>query len=211
MTPLLVRADDAPPQPWRNGLGRTRELLARPAPADWWVRVSVADIERDAPFSAFPGVERWFAVLKGAGVELHVGEAVHRLVRGDAPLRFDGAQPARCRLLDGPTRDLNLMLRGAWGGMVVVDDELPWRPHAAMCGLFSAVSGRCTWRDDDGAVLDAADVPPYALLWFDGAPPQLEFRAAERPAAVAGWWLSASPGSAPALASAAAAADPRTP
>lgn len=202
MTPILVRADDVPPQPWRNGFGRTRELLARPGPADWCVRVSVADIERHAPFSAFPGVERWFAVLKGAGVELQVGAATHRLVRGDAPLRFDGAAPAQCRLIDGPTRDLNLMLRGAWGGMIVTDDGLPWRPHAATGGLFSAVSGRCTWRDDGGAALDTLDVPPYALLWFDSAPPQLEFRATERPAALVGWWLSATPGAAPDLTSA---------
>ena len=51
---------------WRNGGGRTRELLAWPDAADWKVRVSVADVESDGPFSAFPGVQRWFAVLEGA-------------------------------------------------------------------------------------------------------------------------------------------------
>ena len=59
-----------PPQPWRNGGGVTRELLAWPDGGDWRVRVSVADIDADGPFSAFPGVERWFAVLEGAGVAL---------------------------------------------------------------------------------------------------------------------------------------------
>jgi environmental stress-induced protein Ves len=34
------------------------------------VRLSVADIERDGPFSAFAGLIRWFAVLSGAGVLL---------------------------------------------------------------------------------------------------------------------------------------------
>ena len=52
--------------PWRNGGGVTRELLRLAArPATGSVRVSVADIEADGPFSPFPGVERWFAVLRG--------------------------------------------------------------------------------------------------------------------------------------------------
>ena len=65
-----VRVVDTAPQAWRNGGGSTRELLAWPAGADWRVRVSVAEIGADGPFSAFDGVERWFAVLSGAGVVL---------------------------------------------------------------------------------------------------------------------------------------------
>ncbi len=112
-----------PAQPWRNGGGVTRELLAWPGGrVDWQLRISVADIDADGPFSRFPGVERWFAVLEGAGVELTIAGAVHRLVRGDAPLHFDGAAPAHARLIDGPTRDLNLMLRNAGGTMQCVAD-----------------------------------------------------------------------------------------
>jgi hypothetical protein len=185
----LIETMSIAPQPWRNGHGRTRELLAWPRAGDdgWRVRVSVADIEADAPFSAFPGVARWFTVLKGAGVELRVGGTLHRLTRIDPPLRFDGAQPAHCRLIDGPTQDLNLMLRGGVrGGMTIADDGLRWQPPAgAACGLYSAVAGRC---DADGEV---ADVPAYALLWFAQAPAALAFRAAARPAGVIGWWLHA--------------------
>ena len=44
---------------WRNGLGWTREILRLPAQGDdWALRLSVAEIEQDAAFSAFPGVER---------------------------------------------------------------------------------------------------------------------------------------------------------
>jgi environmental stress-induced protein Ves len=95
--------------PWRNGGGVTRELLAWPSPDDWRVRISIADVERDGPFSRFDGSERWFAVLEGAGVELSVGAAKHALTTGHAPLRFDGAAEVTCRLRDGPTRDFNLM------------------------------------------------------------------------------------------------------
>jgi uncharacterized protein len=59
--PLLVRTADVPAQPWRNGGGVTRTLLARPRGDAWQVRVSVADVAVNGPFSRFPGVERWFA------------------------------------------------------------------------------------------------------------------------------------------------------
>ena len=39
-----VRLADCAFVPWRNGVGRTRELLAWPTAADWLVRVSVAEI-----------------------------------------------------------------------------------------------------------------------------------------------------------------------
>ena len=65
-----ISALDLTPQPWKNGGGKTRELLAWPHPSDWILRLSVADIEADGPFSSFPGVQRWFAVLRGNGVRL---------------------------------------------------------------------------------------------------------------------------------------------
>jgi len=105
----LVSLDHVPPQPWRNGGGVTRELLAWPAGGDWRVRMSVADVASDGPFSHFPGVQRWFAVLEGAGVALAVGHAQHRLGADSDPFPFDGSADVQCRLLAGPTRDFNLM------------------------------------------------------------------------------------------------------
>jgi uncharacterized protein len=188
MTTTLIRSNDVAPQAWRNGGGVTRELLAWPASDDWRVRVSVADIEADGPFSAWPGVRRWFAVLKGAGVELTIDGTVQRMTRNDAPLAFAGDAATHCRLLDGPTRDLNLMLRGARGGLCLADDGLPWRPDAAQCGLFTAVAGRCQREGHEEMAL-----PAYALLWFDPAPASLQFLADQRPAGATGWWLEATP------------------
>jgi uncharacterized protein len=188
MTPRLVRSLDGPVQRWRNGGGLTRELLAWPEADDWQIRVSVADVDADGPFSAYPGVERWFSVLKGAGVELTVDGVVHRLARGDAPLRFAGDATVACHLIDGPTRDLNLMLRGARGSLRPATDGMAWLPHATQCGLYSAVAGLCRV-----GALEIA-VPPYALLWFDEAPASLAFVADQRPAALIGWWLAATPG-----------------
>lgn len=126
--PYTVRLQEATAQPWRNGGGVTRELLAWPAPrladtpegpqvqaTDWAVRVSVADITQDGPFSAFPGIDRCFAVLEGDGVVLTLrGEDLHLTPDSDR-LAFDGAQAPGCRLINGPTRDLNLMGRHSAG------------------------------------------------------------------------------------------------
>jgi uncharacterized protein len=188
MTTTLIRADDVAPQAWRNGGGTTRELLAWPGAEDWRARVSVADIACDGPFSVYAGVRRWFAVLKGAGVELTIDGEARQITRNDAPCDFAGDATTHCRLLDGPTRDLNLMLRAASGGLRLVDDGLPWQPQAAQCGLFSAVAGHC--RADDH---DAIALPAYALLWFDPAPASLQFLAGQRPAGATGWWLEATP------------------
>jgi len=183
----LIRVLDVAPQPWRNGGGSTRELLAWPPGDDWQLRISVADIETDGPFSAYPGVERWFTVLQGAGVELTLDGAPQRLHRGDAPLQFAGQAVVGCRLLDGATRDLNLMLRHASGAMQTATDGQAWSPADAQCGLFTAVAGVCQ------AGQQQVELPPYALLWFDKAPPCLSFTAGQRPAALIGWWLAASP------------------
>lgn len=107
----MIPLEEVAPSPWRNGGGVTREVLAWPTPQDWDWRISVAEIEKDGPFSRFEGVERWFAVLGGAGVRLAVDGKVHEMTAQGEPLRFDGAKDCACELIDGPTEDFNLMLK----------------------------------------------------------------------------------------------------
>jgi hypothetical protein len=166
-SPRCLRLADRPAQSWRNGGGVTHELLAAPA-GPWRWRLSVATIAADGPFSAFPGVERWFTVIEGHGVELALGGAPRALRLGDPPLRFDGAAAPGCRLLDGPTRDLNLMLRGVAGRLAVVRVDEDWAPEAAQAGLLARVA--CTVS----AGAQRWAVPANSLLWFDAAPPRLQ-------------------------------------
>ncbi len=113
----IVRLGEVAATPWRNGGGVTRELLAWPEGAHWKVRMSVAEVAQDGPVSRVPGVERWFAVLAGAGVRLRLEGATHALATGSAPFRFDGGAATDCALVAGPTQDFNLMLRGCSGRM----------------------------------------------------------------------------------------------
>jgi len=136
--------------PWRNGGGRTRELLAWPNADDWQVRVSVAEIGADGPFSAFPGIERAFAVLDGAGVVLSLPGGDVRVGPQDDAVRFDGVEAPMCHLVDGPTRDLNLMVRSSAGRALMqrrVTAPAPWR------GLFAA--GTLWWTDRPDEALPA--------------------------------------------------------
>lgn len=129
-------ADAVAPEPWRNGGGSTRTLLTWPAgsgpAAPWRLRISLADITQDGPFSAFAGVQRWFAVVQGGGVRLRPpaagapGQAALCLRPDSLPHHFDGGQPPDCQLLDGPTRDLNLMLRDLDGGLHAARPGQPW-------------------------------------------------------------------------------------
>jgi len=186
MTPRLVALADTPPVPWRNGGGVTRELLAWPDGGDWAVRVSVAEIEADGPFSTFPGVERWFAVLEGGGVALTIAGTEHRCRAGDAALSFSGEAPVDCRLLHGPSRDLNLMLRGGRGTMRQVVAGEAWASSAQRCGLYALVAGRCR------ADATATEVPADSLAWFDQAPVALSFHPGDPgDKRVSGWWLAA--------------------
>lgn len=117
MTWQMIHLNDIPPSPWRNGGGVTRELIAWPGADNWRWRMSVAEVAQSGPFSKFEGVQRWFAVLTGAGVRLTMGaqggEQAHtqELTQTSAPFCFDGEQPVDCTLTDGATQDFNLMLR----------------------------------------------------------------------------------------------------
>jgi len=194
MTARCIAASEVPAQAWRNGGGRTRELLVWPSADDWSLRVSVADIDADGPFSVFADTIRWFAVLEGAGVMLSFGSFEHRLVRSSAPLRFDGAEAPGCRLIDGATRDLNLMCRGGDCTMRAAGSDATWNDAFAMRGLYTSASGR--WS----AGSESRDLDAGTLLWCGdaGAIPAPWRFDARAPATIASaWWLGFTPTSNP--------------
>ena len=184
----VVTLDDAPLQPWKNGGGSTQELLAWPAVTDWLVRVSVARIEHDGPFSAFAGIDRWFAVVSGAGVALEIAGDIVPLDTQSAPLHFDGAAAPACTLVDGPTQDLNLMVRrsaGA-GSMQVALPGHPWTSNAGLRALYTS--------DTTVLVSEAAGaiaLPAGAFAWSHEASGDVwQIRHGATGDAPRAWWLS---------------------
>lgn len=167
---------------WRNGAGWTREIFAVRTgddPADdWQWRLSIAEIDADAPFSSFPGVDRELVLLSGNGLRLRFadGDAVELLPPHDS-LRFAGEREVSGELLDGPTTDFNLMWRrdrvqtALWRrplvGQVVlfVDPGDTWVVH--LLGGHASFDPRCglpPLAAGDTALLAAGDARErYAL------------------------------------------------
>ena len=136
--------------PWKNGGGHTLEIAAEPpgsTVAGFAWRVSVADIERDGPFSVFSGVDRTLVLLAGNGMRLTGACEPLELHTAYEPVRFAGEAALHCALVAGPTRDFNLMVRRsrAHGDVVVVRGEPRALDAASACVCYAA-AGACAWQ-----------------------------------------------------------------
>lgn len=190
----LVHLADIAPTPWKNGGGLTRDLLCWPNAAAWQLRISVAAVARSGPFSAYPGVARWFAVLQGAGVVLHLrgaaGDEGLRLTPDSPALPFDGALAPDCTLIDGPTLDLNVMSRQGAGraDLARARSGLLWASGAPLRGVFTL----------HGATLNGAGpaplrLPAGTLAFADTAPCGAWQLTDSDDGPASNWWLSFNP------------------
>ena len=156
---------------WRNGQGWTREIHAEGTAEDWSWRLSIAEIEHDAAFSLFPGVDRELMLLSGDGLRLRFddGECVELSPPHDRH-RFAGERALTGELVDGTTHDFNLMWRRGrvqaetWhrplvGPMVIfAEPGSTWVVHLiAGQARFDATSGLPGLAAGDTAVLEAGD------------------------------------------------------
>lgn len=183
MACVRFRRETLLPLPWKNGGGVTHEVACVPAGAgmdgfDW--RVSIARIERDGPFSAFPGVDRSIVLLDGGGVQLArvSGGWQHRLAEPLRPFAFDGGDAVEARLLAGPSSDFNVMTRrGCCRAVVQVHREalaLPPTPGGvllAATGRWQAYpagpalsAGEGLWWHNDPQAWDLSPVTGDAML-----------------------------------------------
>lgn len=134
----LIPAHEYRRERWRNGFGWTREILRSPDTGTdtgdgWDWRMSIAEIERDGPFSLFPGVERELVLLHGQGVRLRFDDGEIREVQPPhGRVSFAGERIASGELIDGPTHDFNLMWRRDR-----IDAELWHRPLVGSMVLFA--------------------------------------------------------------------------
>lgn len=166
--PVRFSFDALPVSRWRNGGGETREIISWPPAAEsalptgdapdvgfaW--RASIATIDRDGAFSAFPGVDRIIALLEGDGVTLHNATgASHALTRLGVPHAFAGEAAISAALAGGASRDFNIMTRRLDSRARLVRLRGEQLLPAGHDGVFYVLSGR--WLLDDQARLAARD------------------------------------------------------
>lgn len=129
---FVLRAADYRRMRWKNGAGWTSEILRVPDIEDWNWRISIAEVDTDAPFSAFPGMERELVLLEGNGMRLRFDDgATHDLLPPHGTLRFSGERPLVGELIDGPSRDFNVMWKRG-----EADVRLWRRPLVGTMALF---------------------------------------------------------------------------
>lgn len=173
----LLRASDRIAAPWKNGGGVTREVAVHPPGAamdDFAWRISLAEVAADGPFSAFPGIDRILTVIEGGGMCLDLAGTVVRLDASAPSLAFAGETPVTATLVEGPIRDLNLMVRrGRWRGAVrrqAVDGACAMASKADVLMVLALdtidiVQGARVWRlgPQDAAVIDRDDAASTAI------------------------------------------------
>jgi environmental stress-induced protein Ves len=157
---------------WKNGGGRTREIVRMPAGStmdtfDW--RASIADITADGPFSTFAGFDRVIVLLSGDGVHLRSSDGTidHRLDEPLVPFAFAGERAIEASLIGGTSSDFNIMTRRATmhGDVrVAVGNETL---AAGSAGLLFAARGTWGVRTMGGAPASFS-LPSNCGLWWDG-------------------------------------------
>lgn len=148
---------------WKNDGGWTTELARSGAETDFRWRVSIADIERDGPFSIFPGIDRDLLLLAGEGIELDIDTRPPlRLNTRFQRVHFEGESRVECHLLAGATRDFNVMARRDAVRAEVVARPLVGAmvmfPEASVEWFVHVLGGHAIARDaGDTLTLDTGD------------------------------------------------------
>lgn len=111
---VLIPFAGLSPVPWKNGGGSTTEIAIGPPDSgfedfDW--RVSLATIEKDGAFSAFPGVDRTLALVEGHGMTLEIDGEPTLVTDTEPVVAFDGSSQVIAKLSRGGSTDFNAMTR----------------------------------------------------------------------------------------------------
>lgn len=149
MSASEIRAIAAlPVERWRNGGGVTRTIASGGSGECHW-RISLAEVERNGPYSRFEGIARQSLVLRGGGVVLREKSTVVTLEPFEA-LEYDGDANWNATLIDGPVTALNVMTtKGRYRVSIrAIVEPLIVQPGCPIAAL--ALHGACAWNEPTG-------------------------------------------------------------
>ena len=97
--------------PWANGRGTSYEIASdRNDAGEWTWRLAMAPVNEDGALSRIECVNRFLAVVEGAGMLLSVDRKKLQCQPMQV-VRFRGDAITDATLTDGPITDINLMIR----------------------------------------------------------------------------------------------------
>ena len=148
------------PVAWQNGGGVTREVARQEGDgkSPGW-RVSVAELDREGPFSIIAGVRRHFTVIGEYPVTLVLPDQRAVLAPRESII-FEGEAAVNCLLPEGPSRALNLMYNPAnWQASVrwLTSGE-PLRQAPSAETLILAVDGQAWLVGESSLPITSGDI-----------------------------------------------------
>ncbi|MBA3391749.1 MAG: HutD family protein [Deltaproteobacteria bacterium] len=160
MAARIITPADWRDQPWKNGLGVTREVARWPeASGAYDVRISVAEVlgSRSTAFSTFPGYLRWSTLLANDLLGLQTIDQPTHWLRAGQLAQYDGSVALSTAICDGAATLLNVLAKPdlievGLGAADAVDfvfaisavDALP-RWHARLFEVPATVTGEVLW------------------------------------------------------------------
>ncbi len=177
MSARLLCHDTYDRKPWNNGGGMTQDVWLWPETASrdgFDIRLSLASIDTDGPFSAFPGIDRTITLVAGSPFVLDFSNGREHRMELLQPFSFDSVQTPSSRLGKAGVSAFNVMTRqGRWIHKVsIVHGGEPFNtalPHNAIA-ILHAVRGN--WQVDAGdrvvaGVLDSVVVEHAQSMHLD--------------------------------------------
>ncbi|NYT71558.1 HutD family protein [Halomonas sp. QX-2] len=148
------------PVAWQNGGGVTREVARQEGDgkSPGW-RVSVAELDREGPFSIIAGVRRHFTVIGEYPVTLVLPDQRAVLAPRESFI-FEGEAAVNCLLPEGPSRALNLMYNPAnWQASVRwLTSGGPLRQAPSAETLILAVDGQAWLVGESSLPITSGDI-----------------------------------------------------
>jgi uncharacterized protein len=176
----LIPANEYQRIRWKNGLGWTREITRYPAESEnWHWRLSIAEVDKDCVFSTFENIDRELVLLSGEGMRLNFVDGETFILNSPhGKYRFAGERELAAELIDGPTRDFNVMWRRddydvqvlhrpLVGPMVFFNEKnVAWHIYLAsgQAKLKSGIDKDMFLEQGDSAILTADEAGGRAIL-----------------------------------------------
>ncbi|GHD07838.1 HutD/Ves family protein [Zhihengliuella salsuginis] len=126
----IIRTADLPVSAWRNGRGKTREILAGDNR-----RLSLALVDQPGEFSSFDGFTRVQTVVEGELLLLEVDGREHALEQY-RPFTYDGGAATSAALPTGPVVALNAFAGAGAEVFVLILELSKKRPLPLVDGQY---------------------------------------------------------------------------